>query len=237
MVASAAVSRSMSGLVSVQPKIGVLALQGDFREHSAMLAGMGIEAPEVRLPSHLEGLDGLIIPGGESTTITKLMDRWGFRDGLPRAAASGMAVWGTCAGMIVLAKHLVDPYPEPLGLLDVTVSRNWFGRQVDSFEADFAISGVEGGPFRAIFIRAPVIERTGPTVEVLASLPDGHPVAVRQGRILATAFHPELTEDDRVHRMFLGMSVEGPLQSEGRPAGASVGSVPDFHREIGASRS
>ena len=192
-----------------QPKIGVLALQGDFREHIAMLESMGIAAPEVRLPAHMEGLDGLIIPGGESTTITKLMDRWGFRTALPQAVSDGMAVWGTCAGMIVLARRLVDPYPEPLGLLNVTASRNWFGRQVDSFEADFDVAGLDGGPFRAIFIRAPVIEETGDSVEVLAALPDGHPVAVRQGNLLATAFHPELTGDDRIHRMFADMAVGG----------------------------
>ena len=174
-----------------------------------MLASMGVTALEVRLPAHLEGLDGLIIPGGESTTITKLMDRWGFRTALPEAVSNGLAVWGTCAGMIVLAKRLVDPYPEPLGLLDVTASRNWFGRQVDSFEADFEIAGLSGGPFRAIFIRAPVIEETGKSVEVLAALPDGHPVAVRQGNLLATSFHPELTGDDRVHRMFVNMAARG----------------------------
>ncbi len=174
-----------------------------------MLASMGVTALEVRLPAHLEGLDGLIIPGGESTTITKLMDRWGFRTALPEAVSDGLAVWGTCAGMIVLAKRLVDPYPEPLGLLDVTASRNWFGRQVDSFEADFEIAGLSGGPFRAIFIRAPVIEETGKSVEVLAALPDGHPVAVRQGNLLATSFHPELTGDDRVHRMFVNMAARG----------------------------
>ena len=174
-----------------------------------MLEGMGIAAPEVRLPAHLEGLDGLIIPGGESTTITKLMDRWGFRTALPEAVSDGMAVWGTCAGMIVLARRLVDPYPEPLGLLDVTASRNWFGRQVDSFEADFDVAGLGGGPFRAIFIRAPVIEEAGESVEVLAALPDGHPVAVRQGNMLATSFHPELTDDDRIHRMFANMAASG----------------------------
>ena len=171
-----------------------------------MLEGMGIAAPEVRLPAHLEGLDGLIIPGGESTTITKLMDRWGFRTALPQAVSDGMAVWGTCAGMIVLARRLVDPYPIPLGLLDVTAARNWFGRQVDSFEADFDVEGLDGGPFRAIFIRAPVIEEIGDSVEVLATLPDGHPVAVREGNLLATSFHPELTDDDRIHRLFADMA-------------------------------
>ena len=179
-----------------------------------MLERMGVAAPEVRLPAHLEGLDGLIIPGGESTTITKLMDRWGFRTALPEAVSDGMAVWGTCAGMIVLARRLVDPYPEPLGLLDVTASRNWFGRQVDSFEADFDVAGLGGGPFRAIFIRAPVIEEAGESVEVLAALPDGHPVAVRQGNMLATSFHPELTDDDRIHRMFADMAAGGLKEAQ-----------------------
>ena len=178
-----------------------------------MLADMGVASVEVRLPEHMEGLDGLIIPGGESTTITKLMDRWGFRTALPQAVSDGMAVWGTCAGMIVLARRLVDPYPEPLGLLDVTASRNWFGRQVDSFEADFDIAGLNGRPFRAIFIRAPVIVETGKSVEVLAALPDGHPVAVRQGKLLATSFHPELTGDDRIHRMFVNMAASGPEEA------------------------
>ena len=174
-----------------------------------MLADMGVASVEVRLPEHMVGLDGLIIPGGESTTITKLMDRWGFRTALPQAVSDGMAVWGTCAGMIVLARRLVDPYPEPLGLLDVTASRNWFGRQIDSFEADFDVAGLNGRPFRAIFIRAPVIVETGKSVEVLAALPDGHPVAVRQGNLLATSFHPELTGDDRIHRMFVNMALSG----------------------------
>ena len=214
MVASIAARTSSDGKANRQIRIGVLALQGDFREHIAMLERMGVAAPEVRLPAHLEGLDGLIIPGGESTTITKLMDRWGFRTALPEAVSDGMAVWGTCAGMIVLARRLVDPYPEPLGLLDVTASRNWFGRQVDSFEADFDVAGLGGGPFRAIFIRAPVIEEAGESVEVLAALPDGHPVAVRQGKMLATSFHPELTDDDRIHRMFADMAAGGLKEAQ-----------------------
>ena len=205
-----------------QTRIGVLALQGDFREHIAMLADMGVASVEVRLPEHMEGLDGLIIPGGESTTITKLMDRWGFRTALPQAVSDGMAVWGTCAGMIVLARRLVDPYPEPLGLLDVTASRNWFGRQIDSFEADFDIAGLNGRPFRAIFIRAPVIVETGKSVEVLAALPDGHPVAVRQGNLLATSFHPELTGDDRIHRMFVNMAASGPEETRKGASGKAA---------------
>ena len=187
-----------------------------------MLANMGVASVEVRLPEHMEGLDGLIIPGGESTTITKLMDRWGFRTALPQAVSDGMAVWGTCAGMIVLARRLVDPYPEPLGLLDVTASRNWFGRQIDSFEADFDIAGLNGRPFRAIFIRAPVIVETGKSVEVLAALPDGHPVAVRQGKLLATSFHPELTGDDRIHRMFVNMAASGTEETRNGASGKAA---------------
>ena len=187
-----------------------------------MLADMGVASVEVRLPGHMEGLDGLIIPGGESTTITKLMDRWGFRTALPQAVSDGMAVWGTCAGMIVLARRLVDPYPVPLGLLDVTASRNWFGRQIDSFEADFDIAGLNGRPFRAIFIRAPVIVETGKSVEVLAALPDGHPVAVRQGNLLATSFHPELTGDDRIHRMFVNMAASGPEETRNGASGKAA---------------
>ena len=222
MVAAVAAETSPDGKEIRQTRIGVLALQGDFREHIAMLADMGVASVEVRLPEHMEGLDGLIIPGGESTTITKLMDRWGFRTALPQAVSDGMAVWGTCAGMIVLARRLVDPYPEPLGLLDVTASRNWFGRQVDSFEADFDIAGLNGRPFRAIFIRAPVIVETGKSVEVLAALPDGHPVAVRQGKLLATSFHPELTGDDRIHRMFVNMAASGPEETRNGASGKAA---------------
>lgn len=187
-------------------RIGVLALQGDFAEHIAALESIGIEAVEVRKVSELEGLDGLIIPGGESTTITKLMDAYGFREALPSAVEKGLAVWGTCAGMIVMARALTDPYPAPLGLLDVKVSRNWFGRQIDSFETDLKFRGIRGKPVRAVFIRAPVFEEIGEEVETLAKLPDGHPVAVRSGRLLATAFHPELTDDGRVHRYFVELA-------------------------------
>ncbi|MBM3959886.1 MAG: pyridoxal 5'-phosphate synthase glutaminase subunit PdxT [SAR202 cluster bacterium] len=187
-------------------RIGVLALQGDFAEHLAALRSIGIEGEEVRKVSQLEGLDGLIIPGGESTAITKLMDAYSFRAALPRAVADGLAVWGTCAGMIVMARSLTDPYPKPLGLLDIKVSRNWFGRQVDSFESDFKFKGIRGKPIRAVFIRAPVVEEIGDGVEELAVLPDGHAVAVRSGRLMATAFHPELTDDRRVHRYFADLA-------------------------------
>ncbi len=167
---------------------------------------MGVGVVEVRKLEQLEGLDGLIIPGGESTAIVKLMDIYGWRKGLPQAVDDGLAVWGTCAGMIVVARELVDPTPTPLGLLDIKVARNWFGRQVDSFEEDLAFKGVLGGKFKAVFIRAPAVQSVGKDVEVLARVSDGPPVAVRQGRLLATAFHPELTGDDRVHRYFVDMA-------------------------------
>ncbi len=185
------------------PKIGVLALQGDFREHRETLGRLEVAAPEVRLPRDLDGLDGLIIPGGESTTIVRLMRTSGLLESLKKLAEDGFPIWGTCAGMILLAKHLDPTGIAALEAMDIGVRRNAFGRQVDSFEADLDVAGLKGGPFHAVFIRAPVIEQVGPDVQVLARLPDGHPVAARQGRLLATAFHPELTPDLRLHRVFV----------------------------------
>lgn len=186
-------------------KVGVLALQGAFIEHKNVLARLGVPSVEVRLPEHLEGLDGLIIPGGESTTMGLLAQKWGLLEPLRAFARSGRPIWGTCAGMILLAKEIVDGVPgQPaLELMDITVRRNAFGRQVDSFEADLEIPALGDPPFHAVFIRAPVIERVGDEVDVLASLEDGTAVAVRQGNLLATAFHPELTADVRFHRYFL----------------------------------
>jgi pyridoxal 5'-phosphate synthase pdxT subunit len=172
-------------------KIGVLAVQGNFREHVAVLRRLGAEAVEVRLPEHLDGLDGLVLPGGESTAIARLMALYGLDEALRDFRAP---VFGTCAGMIVLDR-------EHLGLADITVRRNAFGRQVHSFEADLDI-GHGDEPVRAVFIRAPWIEDAGPEVEVLAEV-DGHPVLARQGRILVAAFHPELTDDTRIHELFL----------------------------------
>lgn len=189
-------------------KIGVLAIQGDFLEHRQMLERLGMEAPEIRLPRQLDDVDGLIIPGGESTTIAQLMDIYGFRDVLTQKVKNGMPVWGTCAGMIVIAEKLTDHRPEPLHLMNIEVSRNAFGRQVDSFEADLDIKSIEGPPFRCVFIRAPVVNSVGKGVKVLAQLEDGRPVAVRQGHMLGTSFHPELTDDTRVHELFVRM-VEG----------------------------
>lgn len=191
-----------------QLKIGVLALQGDFIEHVHMFRRLDIEAVEVRKPAQLAELDGLVIPGGESTTIVKLINMFGFAPKLRAFVDRGGALWGTCAGMIVIARELTDPYPEPLGLMDICVSRNWFGRQVDSFEDEFKFKGIGDEPFLAVFIRAPVVESFGEGVEVIAQLADGKPVAVRSRNILATAFHPELTEDSRVHEYFIAMARE-----------------------------
>jgi 5'-phosphate synthase pdxT subunit len=189
-------------------KIGVLALQGAFIEHEKMLKKLGAEPVEVRLPEQLEGLDGLIIPGGESTTIGKLATSYGLMEPL-RDFAREKPTWGTCAGMIFLAKDIgIDRQPI-LGLMDLSVNRNAFGRQIDSFEAGLAIDGLEGGPFPAVFIRAPVATGAGDEVAVLSRLDEGRIVAARQGHLLATAFHPELTDDDRLHRYFLGMMQSG----------------------------
>lgn len=191
-----------------QLKIGVLALQGDFIEHIQMFRTLDIEAVEVRKPEQLTELDGLVIPGGESTTIVKLINMFGFAPELRAFVDRGGALWGTCAGMIVIARELTDAYPEPLGLMDICVSRNWFGRQVDSFEDEFQFNGIGNEPFLAVFIRAPVVVSFGEGVAVIAQLADGKPVAVRAGNMLATAFHPELTEDSRVHEYFVAMARE-----------------------------
>ena len=205
--------------VHVQPHIGVLALQGDFAEHIDMLGLIGINAVEIRKVEQLSTIDGLIIPGGESTTIAKLLTRFGFVDELRSQIESGMALWGTCAGMIVIARELADPYPTPLNLIDIGVARNYFGRQVDSFEAELKIKGIEGDPMRAVFIRAPIISDVGAEVEVLATVPYGgltQAVAVKKDRVLATSFHPELTVDTRLHSLFVQLAkdaVHDPLHN------------------------
>ena len=188
-------------------KIGVLAAQGAFAEHATALQAVGVEPVEVRLPRHLDGIDGLILPGGESTTIGKLLRRWELIEPIRDLAATGLPLWGTCAGMILLARELVDGTPEQplLGLMDATVRRNAFGRQVDSFEADLDVARLGEPTFHAVFIRAPRIERVGETVEVLATLGDGTIVAAQQGALLATSFHPELTDDRRLHRYFASL--------------------------------
>ncbi len=183
-------------------KIGVLALQGAFIEHAKRLQAVGAEPVLVRLPEQLDELDGLIIPGGESTTIGKLAASYGLIEPL-RAFASTKPTWGTCAGMIFLAKDIgIDRQPI-LGLMDITVNRNAFGRQVDSFETNLTIAPLEGGPLHAVFIRAPVVTKAGDNVAILSALDDGRIVAVQQGHLLATAFHPELTDDTRLHQYFV----------------------------------
>ena len=186
--------------------IGVLAVQGDFAEHIAILREIGVDTREVRLPEHLDALDGLIIPGGESTTLSRLMSIYHLREPVAQMAAKGRPVWGTCAGMIMLANEITEQDPVPLGLMDIAVRRNAFGRQVDSFEQPLQITPLSPEPYHCIFIRAPVVIRVGATVDVLASLDDGRPVAVQQGNLLATSFHPELTHDTRVHRYFVNLA-------------------------------
>ena len=189
--------------VMTMTTIGVLALQGDFREHREVLERLEVSVPEVRLPRDLAGLDGLILPGGESTTIVRLLGTSGLLEPLRSLARDGFPIWGTCAGMILLAKRLDASGIPALEAMDIAVRRNAFGRQVDSFEADLSMPILGALPFHAVFIRAPIIEQVGPGVEVLARLADGTPVAARQGRLLATAFHPELTSDLRLHQFFL----------------------------------
>jgi 5'-phosphate synthase pdxT subunit len=190
-------------------KVGVLALQGAFREHHEVLDALGVEAIEVRTPAELGALDALILPGGESTTMSKLLDSSGVRTPLAELLADGMPVFGTCAGMILLAREVVDGRPdqEPFGIIDVAVRRNAYGRQRDSFEAPLHVSGLEvdgmvGGAFPGVFIRAPRIEHAGDDVEVLATY-DDHPVLARQGRAWVASFHPELSGDLRLHERFL----------------------------------
>ena len=179
-------------------RLGVLAIQGGFEAHLAMLRGLGAEASEVRAPADMEDLDGLVIPGGESTTIVKGIRSASLEEAIRGHHEAGRPVFGTCAGMIVCDDS-------NLGLLDATARRNAFGRQLQSFEADLAIEGIGEEPLRAVFIRAPWIERLGPDVEVLAAY-EGHPVVVREGSVLAAAFHPELTDDSRLHALFMAMT-------------------------------
>ncbi|OUM87060.1 MAG: glutamine amidotransferase subunit PdxT [Bacillus thermozeamaize] len=194
----------------LKPRIGVVAYQGAVPEHLRALESAGAEAVPVKWPRDLEGLHGVIIPGGESTVIGDAMQTWGLLDPLREWARNGGAVYGTCAGAILMATDIQNGKPNQprLGLMPLTVYRNGFGRQVDSFEADFPVKGIGPEPFRAVFIRAPYFEVTDPEVEVLATL-DDKVVAVRYGRHLATAFHPELTDDLRIHRLFMEMAIEG----------------------------
>ena len=200
--------------------VGVLALQGDFREHRVMLERLGTRTREVRRPSDLAGLDGLVIPGGESTTIHKLMGAYELAGPIKQFAAAGGVVYGTCAGLITVARDTVEGAPPTLALMDIVARRNAFGRQVRSFEADLQVEGVPGGPVRAVFIRAPWVESAGPRVDVLATC-EGHIVAAREGHVLVTAFHPELTDDTRLHELFVQM-IRRRQAAVGAPDGATA---------------
>ncbi|MFH0750870.1 MAG: pyridoxal 5'-phosphate synthase glutaminase subunit PdxT [Chloroflexota bacterium] len=196
-------------------RIGVLALQGAFREHVATLAAIGVEGVEVRLPEDLVDVWGLILPGGESTTLSRLIRRWGLAGPILDLARSGAPIFGTCAGMIVLSKAIAGGEEPVLPLLDVVVQRNAFGRQLDSFEADLEVPILGDRPVHAIFIRAPIIEEVGPDVDVLARLDDGRIVAVREANVIATAFHPELAGETRFHRLVATMAAEHADPGEG----------------------
>jgi pyridoxal 5'-phosphate synthase pdxT subunit len=199
-------------LAAGAPVVGVLALQGDVVEHMRALRAVGASPVSVRRPDELDRVEGLIIPGGESTTIWKLIDVFGLAEQLRKRISGGLPVFGSCAGLIMLADRLPDPASgqQTLGGIDMTVRRNAFGRQTDSFERDLFIEGLPGPPYRAVFIRAPWVEEVGPDVEVLATDPGTSKiVAVRQGRALATSFHPELTPDWRIHEMFVDMVRDG----------------------------
>jgi 5'-phosphate synthase pdxT subunit len=198
--------------VTARARIGVLALQGDVREHLAALTSAGADAARVRRASELDGVDGIVIPGGESTTIGKLLVTFDLLEPLQKRVAGGMPAFGSCAGMILLADRVLDGTPDQVtvGGLDVTVRRNAFGRQVDSWEGELDVAGVDGGPVHGVFIRAPWVESAGDDVEVLAEAAN-RIVAVRQGPLLATAFHPELTGDARVHALFVSIVEECAL--------------------------
>ena len=208
-----------------RPVIGVLALQGDVREHLAALRDQGAEAVAVRRPEELAAVDGLVLPGGESTTIAKLAERFGLMAPLRAAVRAGLPAYGSCAGMILLADRLLDAPPdqETIGGLDVTVRRNAFGRQADSFESEMTFDGVAGGPLHAVFIRAPWVEEAGEGVAVLGRIvggeADGRIVAVRQGNLVATSFHPELTGDRRVHALFVDIVRRHLAERAGAAAG------------------
>jgi pyridoxal 5'-phosphate synthase pdxT subunit len=199
-------------------RIGVLAVQGDFAEHLAVLEQIGAHGVEVRLPADLDGVAGLILPGGESTTQRKLVHRWGLQRPILDLAAAGAPIFGTCAGMILLSRQIVDGDDPVFPLLDVDVKRNAFGRQLDSFEGEVSVSVLGDAPVRGIFIRAPIVERVGPDVDILARLDDGRIVAVRERNVIGTAFHPELAGETRFHRLLATMADEfiDPGEGSGR---------------------
>jgi 5'-phosphate synthase pdxT subunit len=198
-------------------RVGVLASQGDFAAHAEMLRGLGAEAVEVRAPDHVDALDALVIPGGESTTITKAIERDGLEPAIRAHATEGRPVLGTCAGMIVCDR-------DHLGLIDAVARRNAFGRQIASFEADLEVDGLGPEPVRAVFIRAPWIESHGEDVEILAVL-DGHPVVIRQGRVLACAFHPELTDDSRLHALLMAIATTAQEERAAAENGSDTSSA------------
>ena len=191
--------------MSSRPRVGVLALQGDVREHARVLTGLGADVALVRRPEELASVDGLVLPGGESSVIDKLARAFGMQEPVRDAIRSGMPVYGTCAGLILLADRITDGIAgqETFGGLDVTVRRNAFGSQVDSFETDLDVPALEGAPVHAVFIRAPLVEEVGPAAEALSTLDDGRVVAVREGSLLGTSFHPEITGEHRFHALFL----------------------------------
>ena len=196
-------------------RIGVLAVQGAFAEHLTVLEQIGVSAVEIRLPADLDGVAGVILPGGESTTQRKLIDRWGLRRPILDLALAGAPIFGTCAGMILLSRQIVDGDEPVFPLLDVDVKRNAFGRQLDSFEAEVSVPVLGDAPVHGVFIRAPIVERVGPEVDVLARLDDGRIVAVRQRNVMATAFHPELAGETRFHRLLAAMADEFDDPGEG----------------------
>jgi 5'-phosphate synthase pdxT subunit len=203
-MAQPAAARSMPS-ADRRPRVGILAVQGAVREHAEALRAVGADAVLVRLPADLAGLDALILPGGESTTMRRMIDQYGLREPIRAMARAGAPMLGTCAGMILLADRLADGEEPVLRLLDVEVQRNAYGRQLDSFEADLDVPVLGAEQLHGVFIRAPILSDVGPKAEVLARDGDGRPIAVRQGRVLATAFHPELTGDRRLHRLLLSL--------------------------------
>lgn len=196
-------------------RIGVLAVQGDFAEHMSVLRQIGVDAVEVRLPSDLEGVSALILPGGESTTMRKLIDEWGLRQPILDLARKGAPLFGTCAGMILLSTDITDGDEPVFPLLDISVKRNAFGRQLDSFESELDVPVLGDRNVHAVFIRAPIVERVGPEVDVIARLDDGRVVAVKSGQVIATAFHPELAGETRFHRLLATMAAAFAEPGEG----------------------
>ena len=186
-------------------RIGVLALQGDFAEHIEMLENLSATAVKVKKHSDLDKLDGLIIPGGESTAIKKLIDRYDFENIIKEKVRDGMSIWGTCAGLICIANKLTEDDPKPMGLIDAEVSRNWFGRQIDSFETNLKFKGIKGD-IKAVFIRAPIVNKVSSNVEVLSTLDEETIVAIKQDKILGTSFHPEISGSTKVHEYFINLS-------------------------------